>query len=79
MGRMFGVECELVVKTVEGAEVLRALDRAELTIDELEERTHLPAHRIAKVTHAMTALGILRCGQGGMFVRTDLALLKQSA
>lgn len=80
MRRFPEVERDLVVKTVEGAELMRALDDgSSLTYVELGARTGLPELALARGVKRLTAANLLHRSADGRVSRVDRVKVSSSS
>lgn len=67
------LELQLALNSVEGVEVLRALDDGPLTLDALRHRTGVDVLALARVTRTLLSYSLLARRQNGSYARTDVS------
>ncbi|PPF54627.1 hypothetical protein C5C13_13440 [Clavibacter michiganensis] len=67
------IELQLALNTVEGVEVMRALDCGPLSLGDMGARTGIDLFRLSGTIRTLTAFGILVRRQNGEYARTDLS------
>lgn len=79
---MTNVRClklQLALNSVEGVEVLRALDGGPLTISDMGLRTGVDVLRLARVTRSLMSYGVLARRADGRYARFDVPARKTAA
>ena len=67
------LELQLALNTVEGVELMRALDEGPLTLSGMGRRTGIDVLRLARVTRALMSYGVLTRRPNGEYARTDVS------
>lgn len=67
------IELQLALNTVEGVEIMRALDCGPLALSDMERRTGVDVMRLARVIRTLTAYGVLVRRLNGEYARTDIS------
>jgi predicted transcriptional regulator len=67
------IEMQLALNTVEGVEIMRALDCGPLALSEMGRRTGIDVMRLARVIRTLSSFGVLVRRLNGEYARTDLA------
>ncbi|PPF30873.1 hypothetical protein C5C18_00820 [Rathayibacter tritici] len=72
--RSISLDAALAIMTVEGTELMRALDDgAALSLGELEARTGIRPLALARSVRTLSSAGVLRRGTDGLIFRPDRA------
>ncbi|WP_146076596.1 hypothetical protein [Rathayibacter sp. AY1A7] len=67
------LELQLALNTVEGVELMRALDCGPLTLSDLGRHTGVDVLPLARVTRTLMSYGVLVRRQNGEYARTDIS------
>ncbi|WP_434181498.1 hypothetical protein RI685_16310 (plasmid) [Clavibacter michiganensis] len=67
------IELQLALNTVEGVEIMRALDFGPLALSDIERRTGVDVMRLARVIRTLTTYGVLSRRPSGEYARTDIS------
>lgn len=67
------LELQLALNSVEGVEVMRALDHGPLTLDAMRHRTGLGVLPLDRVTRTLMTYGLVARRRNGIFARTDVS------
>jgi predicted transcriptional regulator len=67
------IEVQLALNTVEGVEIMRALDFGPLSLSDMSCRTGVDVLRLARAIRTLTTFGVLVRRSNGEYARTDLS------
>lgn len=73
------IELQLALNTVEGAEVMRALDCGPLALSDMRCQTGVDEMRLARIIRTLTAYGVLVRRPSGEYARADLSVRESVA
>jgi len=68
------IELQLALNSVEGVEIMRALDCGPLSLSDMERRTGVEVMRLARVIRTLTAYGVLSRRPSAEYARTDISV-----
>ncbi len=73
------IELQLALTTVEGVEIMRALDCGPLALSDMECRTGVDVMHLARVIRTLTTYGVLVRRPNGEYARADLSIRESVA
>ncbi|MDO4039342.1 hypothetical protein [Clavibacter michiganensis] len=74
MADRFCIELQLALNSVEGVEIMRALDRGPLALSDMACRTGIEPLRLARTIRTLSTYGVLVRRPGGEYARADASV-----